>query len=205
MTFIYKNFRTVLGVLALLSTLPLSAMAQVGSDGTRGGGDPVEQDFIRTGDAALQVLEENAHRFRRLNLDRINARWNSPEMTVIATDDILYDSQGNSKPATTSVRLHQTRINRAVWQGIAVMPRKLAYALHEILVLSEYERSGRYTYSAALFGLTEAELTGGRLSLFTNLTSFSRPDAQDGIERRAAQRHVQRHVHDRRKTINDIR
>jgi hypothetical protein len=162
-----------LNCFALLAATCLVALPAQARDGgnTSGGGDPVEQDFVISGNAAVAALQAQGASFPQINLVAVQQLWDSPNVQVIATDEELFDANGRKKAALNFPALHQIKINRSEWNNIRERKRKMALSLHEIGGLSGFE-SGNYLVSAKVFGISSAVLEFGSIGAIVNGATF---------------------------------
>ena len=124
-------------------------LAAVGSDGTRGGGDPLALEFRATAEAALKNLQSMKRKpFSGVNIAQIQTKIDtaqvlvSDEVLAIAKDGITQDSAAENRPSQNLIIL-----NRADYIKIRSAAVQQALALHEFLSLAGFESTGNYPIS----------------------------------------------------------
>lgn len=157
-------------VLTALNVWSVSAHAREGGL-SGGGGDPVEQDFVIQGNAAVNALDQRAREIPSVNVHDVRSLWDSPETKVIPTDEELIDADGRKRAALNFPSEKTIKVNRGEWKNIADRKLKMALALHEILGIARYE-NGNYKLSAWVFRLNPNELEYGRLGVVRNRMSY---------------------------------
>jgi hypothetical protein len=153
----------------------LSGNANAGSDGTRGGGDAVSQDFSRIGWIVLHQLSKGFPEGAPA-IDLKLLRSVLETVQIASTDDKL-TLDGNPKDAVNDLVANQITINRPRWIALSVRERK-QLVLHEYLrfmKMNDFNYRISAPIALALEGLPMAKIESSALDVNLSVRDLLMP------------------------------
>src|ERR1022692_3333822 len=97
------------------------------------GGDDVEQDFVTSAQAGVNMLASRIDEFPQVNLALLKAKLKSVKPQASTTP--VFDHEGRIRAAVNFPKQNLISINSDRWSKIKDVKRKIALALHEYLGL----------------------------------------------------------------------